>query len=125
MRAPSASATRASVPRRTPPSNSTGSAPPTASTTSGSASRLATAPSSCRPPWLDTTIPSTPCSTARVASSAVRMPLSTIGRLVCAPSQARSAQVTVWSNDWAACSAIAEWPVSLWWDAAMTGRRRC
>ena len=29
--------------------------------------------------------PSTPCSTARAASSAVRMPLSTIGRLVCAP----------------------------------------
>jgi hypothetical protein len=49
-RAPSASAFSVSVPRRTPPSISTGTRPATASTTSGSASRLAATPSSWRPP---------------------------------------------------------------------------
>jgi hypothetical protein len=36
--------------------------PPTAATTSGSASMLALTPSSMRPPWFDTTMPSTPAS---------------------------------------------------------------
>ena len=37
---------------------------PTASTTPGSASSAAIAPSTCRPPWFETITPSTPCSRA-------------------------------------------------------------
>ena len=58
--APSASAFTTSVPRRIPPSISTGTRPATAPTTSGSAVRPAGDPSSWRPPWFDTTMPSTP-----------------------------------------------------------------
>ena len=60
----------------------------------GSASSEPTEPSTCRPPWLETTMPSMPCSTASRASSGWRMPLSTIGSLVCSRSQAKSAQVS-------------------------------
>ena len=77
--APSASAFSTSLPRRTPPSTSTGTAPPTASTTSGSTSSVADDPSSCRPPWFDTTTPSTPCDTATSASSAVITPFASTG----------------------------------------------
>ena len=65
-----------------PLSSSTGTRPSTASTTPGRASSVAIAPSTCRPPWLETTIPSIPASTARRASSGCRMPLSTIGSRV-------------------------------------------
>ena len=54
----------------------------TASTTAGSASSVAIAPSTWRPPWLETMTPSMPSSTARAASSGWRIPLSTIGRSV-------------------------------------------
>ena len=47
-----------------------GTSAPTASTTSGRARRVAGAPSSWRPPWLETTTASAPASTARRASSA-------------------------------------------------------
>ena len=36
-------------------------------------------PSSCRPPWFETTTPAAPCSTASSASSAVTTPLRTTG----------------------------------------------
>ena len=55
-RAPSARAMRTSTPP-TPPSSRTSQRWPTASTTSGSASRVAGTPSSCRPPWFETTPP--------------------------------------------------------------------
>ena len=47
---------------------------PTASTISGSARIDDSAPSSCRPPWFDTTIASAPTSSAARASSASRIP---------------------------------------------------
>ena len=47
-----------------PPSNSTVVRSPTASTTVGRASRAAIAPSSCRPPWLETITPDAPWSRA-------------------------------------------------------------
>ena len=49
------------------------------STTSGSASSDAMAPSSWRPPWFDTTTADAPCSQARSASSAVTSPFTTTG----------------------------------------------
>ena len=61
--APRASATNTSAPERMPLSKSTGTsdpAPRTASTTPGSASSAATERSTCRPPWFDTRMPSTP-----------------------------------------------------------------
>ncbi len=70
----------------------TSTAPPTASTTSGSASIDATVPSSCRPPWFDTTSPSNPASTARRASSARTTPFSTNGRSVSERSHGTSSQ---------------------------------
>ncbi len=63
-RAPSASAFSTSAPRRMPPSTYTSQRPATASTTSGSASSVAGAPSSWRPPWFETMIAAAPCSTA-------------------------------------------------------------
>ena len=53
------------------------------------------APSTCRPPWFDTTMPSTPWSSASAASGGCWMPLRTIGRDVRSRSRARSAQVSV------------------------------
>ena len=67
--APSASAIATSVPRRMPPSTITAPRPSTASTTSGRASAVAETQSSWRPPWLETTTPAAPCSTASPASS--------------------------------------------------------
>ena len=52
---------------------------PTASAIGGRASRLAIAWSSCRPPWLLTTIAGMPSSAAVTASSGVITPLSTMG----------------------------------------------
>src|SRR5262245_55339211 len=51
------------------------------------------APSNCRPPWLETMTPSTPCSIARCASSACRMPLSRIGRREFCRKNAKSSHV--------------------------------
>ena len=93
-RAPSASALNASAPLRTPESSSTGTRPPTASTTPGSASSVAIAPSTWRPPWLETTMPSMPASSARRASSGCRMPLSRIGSFVRSRRNGRSSQVS-------------------------------
>ena len=94
-RAPRARALSASVPRRMPPSRYTSQRPATASTISGSASILAMAESSCRPPWFETMTPYTPRSSASSASSAVRMPLSRIGSDVTVFSQSRVSQVGV------------------------------
>ena len=74
--APRASALKISVPCLTPPSTCTGIFPCTASTTSGRASNVASAPFSCLPPWFDTTTPSTPWWTASSASSPVAIPLT-------------------------------------------------
>src|SRR6266568_1587795 len=92
--APRARALNTSAPVRTPESSSTGTRPPTASTTAGSASSVAIAPSTCRPPWFDTTSPSTPASSARRASSGWSMPLSSSGSLVSARSRGKSAQLS-------------------------------
>src|SRR5271166_4943451 len=73
-----ASALTMSVPRRKPLSTSTGMRPATAPTISGNASIVARPLSSTRPPWFETMMPSTPLSTASVASSPVRIPLSMI-----------------------------------------------
>lgn len=74
--APRAIALAASAPRRMPPSSITGIRPPTAATTSGKASSVPIAPSSWRPPWLETTMASHPSATARCASSPRQMPLT-------------------------------------------------
>src|SRR5271168_3774380 len=74
-RAPSASAFAMSWPERMPPSNSTSQRPPTASTISGRTEIVEGAPSSWRPPWLETTIASAPAATLKRASSASRTPL--------------------------------------------------
>ena len=58
--APSARALAMSLPRRTPPSTSTSSRPPTAASTAGSIASPLGAASSWRPPWLESTMPSTP-----------------------------------------------------------------
>jgi len=65
-----------STPRRTPPSSRTVSLLPAALATAGSASSVAAAPSSWRPPWFDTTTPSQPIAAARSASSGRSTPFS-------------------------------------------------
>ena len=60
----------------------------------GSASSVAIAPSTWRPPWLETTMPSMPSSTARRASSGWQMPLSRIGSFVRSRRNGRSSQVS-------------------------------
>jgi hypothetical protein len=65
-----------------PPSIQTSIFEPTASAIAGSAAIEEGAPSSWRPPWLETTIASAPLSTASCASSASRMPF----RRACRPS---------------------------------------
>src|SRR3981189_703284 len=72
--APSASARITSIPERIPLSNITSLLEPTASTISGSTSIDDGAPSSWRPPWLDTTSACAPVLTASSASSTSRMP---------------------------------------------------
>ena len=51
---------------------------------------VAIAPSTWRPPWLDTTSPSIPCSIAASASAGWRIPLSRIGSRVRSRRKARS-----------------------------------
>src|SRR5262245_11294587 len=58
-----------------PPSNITSMSEPTASATTGSAEIDDGAPSSCRPPWFDTTIALAPVLAASLASSASSTPL--------------------------------------------------
>ena len=82
-----------SRPERTPPSTNTGTRPLTASAIRGSALALDKAPSSCRPPWLETTMPSAPWFIAANASSGSSTPLMTIGPSQRCRTQARSAQV--------------------------------
>ena len=77
--APRLNALMISTPVLMPLSNSTVRLSPTASTISGSTSKLPMAPSSCRPPWLLTTIPSIPAWTAIFASSTCWIPFRTIG----------------------------------------------
>ena len=91
-RAPRATARTTSAPRRKPPSTRTSTWSPTASSTSTRAGKAAGTPSSCRPPWLETMIADTPPSTARRASSAVRIPLQMTGPPNCSRSQPRSPQ---------------------------------
>ena len=66
---------------------------PTASLIAGITEMVEGAPSSWRPPWLETTMPSTPARTASRASSGSRMPLITIGPAQCWRTQAMSSQV--------------------------------
>ena len=68
-----------SRPVRMPESARIFSSPFTASAMAGRARALDSTPSSWRPPWLDTTMPSAPNFTASRASSGSRMPLITIG----------------------------------------------
>ena len=72
--APSAIARIASMPVRMPPSNMISICEPTESTISGSTSIEDGAPSSWRPPWLETTIACAPVLAASSASSTSRMP---------------------------------------------------
>ncbi len=81
-----------------PPSTSTSTRSPTASAISGSARTVDGTESSWRPPWLETTMPSTPASTARRASSASSTPLTTRRPAQCSRTQAMSSQVTDGSN---------------------------
>src|SRR5450830_1474405 len=73
--APRATALSTSWPERMPPSICTSISEPTASTMAGKASIDDCAPSSWRPPWLDTISASAPLATARRASSGSMMPL--------------------------------------------------
>ena len=77
--APTASALTMSEPRRTPPSQITSTRSPTASTISGRRSNDAGAPSSWRPPWLETAMAVTPASAASRASATDWIPLRTSG----------------------------------------------
>ena len=54
--------------------------------------------SSWRPPWLETTTPAAPCSTASAASSAVRRPLTSSGTPASAAIPPRSSQVSAGSS---------------------------
>ena len=71
---------------------------PTASAIAGSARAVEGTPSSCRPPWLETTMPSTPQSAAARASSGSRMPLITNLPGHCARRPSTSFQVRVASK---------------------------
>ena len=64
------------------------------STTSGRTFSVAATPSSCRPPWFDTTMAFAPTSIARRASSPIWTPLTTIG-----PDQASRIQLHVLPAD--------------------------
>ena len=92
-----------SVPRRNPPSTSTGTRPSTASTISGSTVIGAWTESSCRPPWLETTIPSTPTSTAIRASSAVMIPFTSSGTGAASRIHERSSHVRSGANVSSSC----------------------
>lgn len=85
--APSASALKMSDPRRMPPSIVICIRPLVMGAHCRSASTVAGIPSSCRPPWLEMIIPSTPKDTAFSTSSGDVMPFSHISIFVCACSQ--------------------------------------
>ncbi|MNP61848.1 hypothetical protein D3C76_1570720 [compost metagenome] len=68
-----------SRPLRIPESARIAISPLTASAMAGRARADESTPSSWRPPWLDTTMPSAPKRTASRASSGSRIPLITIG----------------------------------------------
>src|SRR5665647_2128951 len=87
-----------SAPLVMPVSRNTSARSPTASTTAGSMCSGTGARSSCRPPWLDTTIASAPWSTTIRASSTVWIPLTTSLPLHDCRSQSRSSGPTVGSN---------------------------
>ena len=72
--------------------------PPIASAIAGNARALDSTPSSWRPPWLETTMPSAPLAAASRASSGSRMPLMMNGPSHCARTHSRSFQVTVASK---------------------------
>jgi hypothetical protein len=92
--APRASALKASAPPLMPLSSSTGTRALTSSTIAGRASIVAIAPSTWRPPWLETTIPSMPWSTALAASLGWRIPLSRIGSSVRSRRKLRSSHLS-------------------------------
>ncbi|SCB44631.1 hypothetical protein GA0061101_11959 [Rhizobium lusitanum] len=71
---------------------------PTASTILGSMLMEEGAPSSWRPPWLETMMASAPVSTAAFASSTSRMPLMISGPPHCSLIQATSLQESLGSN---------------------------
>ena len=87
-----------SVPRRIPPSSSTGTRPATLAATSGRASIVAGTVSRLRPPWLETMSPATPSSTARPASATFITPFSSTGRRVSERSHAISCQESFGSS---------------------------
>jgi hypothetical protein len=74
--APRAIAVSTSAPCLIPESTTKATEGPTASRTGAIRSTVATARSSCRPPWLDSQMPSTPSSAARSASAGPSGPLS-------------------------------------------------
>ena len=76
-----------SLPPRMPLSKRTVRSSPTASAIGGRASSEAIAPSTWRPPWLETTMPSRPRAAASRASSTCWMPLTRIGSEVSSRSQ--------------------------------------
>jgi hypothetical protein len=85
----------------------------TAATISSSTSIAAGDRSSWRPPWFETTIVSTPCSTARRASSPVRIPFRTNGsgdheRIVASESHVR-----FFAIHWSTVSASSASPASV------------
>ena len=81
--APKAIALKMSEPRLIPPSTAMGILEPAVKAHSRRASRVAGTPSSCRPPWLETTMPSMPCLIASVTSSGDNTPFNQICNLVC------------------------------------------
>ena len=74
--APRASAFSTSLPRRMPPSYIT-VMPPASRAISARLRRPEIVPSNCRPPWLDTMMPSAPASRHMRASSGEMMPFTT------------------------------------------------
>ena len=74
--APRASEATMSAPLRMPVSSMISMSSPTSRTTSGRSSKGTGARSSCRPPWLDRTIASTPRSASFFASASVWTPLT-------------------------------------------------
>ncbi len=81
-----------------PVDDDTGLRPATAAATSGKARIVGRTVSSCRPPWLETTMPAAPWSIALTASSPRRIPLTTIGNFVIERSHSTSAQDRSGSN---------------------------
>jgi len=55
---------------------------------------VAIEPSTCRPPWFETTMPSIPCSIAATASAGWRMPFKRMGNDVRSRRNARSSQAS-------------------------------